>query len=377
MDFFALLLLPAAVLLTCVFDSVTGGCCTSSFTLCSEELPQACKDLRDSEEQKVLVYCQEDSNPVTIQQCQHKCKSNANVGKNAVCISAAEEAAAAAKSAAVVVQNDSAPKKAPTTTTTATTTTIKTTTTTTLPPAPVATMPAAVSASGGTGNLDTSSPAVQQIILQQVNKFRMQRKAANMLKVIWDPATAKSAQAFADKCEFKITKETKNQKCGQTTAMGDGFNNWSDAFSAWMNQGNNFQFGQKPCFTAGKEYLSYTQLVWARSYQIGCAYSPCTTKGEKDPMFVCQYCPRGNINGNCQPYLEGTDQNGGVCGKCGGLGSSKCEDGLCNNPCPFENRYKECDDIITDLAMCTDPDPDPNIAGCKATCNCRASGLIY
>ncbi|OQV16747.1 putative Cysteine-rich venom protein DIS3 [Hypsibius exemplaris] len=225
---------------------------------------------------------------------------------------------------------------------------------------------------GSLPGLDTKSPAVQHAILDIINSYRRQAKAANMLKVSWDSVAAQSAQAAADRCQLKTTSITKelSSSCGQILAMGGGYTSWADVFARWNKQKENFEFGAANCNPTGREYRAYTQLVWAHSYQIGCAMSPCADSG--GPLFICLFCPRGNKNGNCQPYLKGSSANGGVCGKCGGSNSALCSDGLCTNPCPFENSYRECDTIVN----CSDQD-DPNLEQCEATCKCRKSGLIY
>ncbi|OQV16745.1 hypothetical protein BV898_09103 [Hypsibius exemplaris] len=89
--------------------------------------------------------------------------------------------------------------------------------------------------------------------------------------------------------------------------------------------------------------------------------------------------PSSNFNGNCEPYLAGTPSNGGICGKCGGADSDLCDDGLCTNYCPYENRYKDCDERFPDAESCNDAtNPNsPNRPGCEATCNCRSTEQIY
>ncbi|GAU91405.1 hypothetical protein RvY_03663 [Ramazzottius varieornatus] len=79
-------------------------------------------------------------------------------------------------------------------------------------------------------------------------------------------------------------------------------------------------------------------------------------------------------------FTPGTPANGGVCGKCGGQGSATCPDGLCNNACRFQNNFDNptCDSLVpaNNPTFCQNTN-DQIVAGCQATCNCRAQGLIY
>nr|CAD2201681.1 unnamed protein product [Meloidogyne enterolobii] len=57
---------------------------------------------------------------------------------------------------------------------------------------------------------------------------------------------------------------------------------------------------------------SCTQMIWAESFKIGCAYIDCPIYN----YFVCKYSPKGNIPG------ESIYQKGSLCTKCGYFGCS-------------------------------------------------------
>uniref|UniRef100_A0A914N0M2 SCP domain-containing protein n=1 Tax=Meloidogyne incognita TaxID=6306 RepID=A0A914N0M2_MELIC len=57
---------------------------------------------------------------------------------------------------------------------------------------------------------------------------------------------------------------------------------------------------------------SCTQMIWAESFKIGCAYIDCPIYN----YFVCKYSPKGNIPG------ELIYQKGSLCTKCGYFGCS-------------------------------------------------------
>ncbi|OQV15577.1 putative Cysteine-rich venom protein ophanin [Hypsibius exemplaris] len=274
----------------------------------------------------------------------------------------------------------------PTTTTTTTTPTTTTTTTTTTKAATAAPAPACTSI------LDTRCAGTQQLILDLVNNVRREAKAANMLKMQWDPVAAQQAQAWADKCVAVHGPDVRNSSvfssCGQNIANGNGIQSWNFTFTLWDNEKSLFTIGQVPCSDDIFHSIGhYTQDVWATSWQIGCGFSACPNPVGN--FFVCNYCPPGNSNGNvCLPFIPGTAANGGPCGKCGGLNSPRCDNGLCTTPCLVSNQFSNCDvpdpknpamfpALITDTSVCTSRPNDQFVQACKASCQCREQGLIY
>ncbi|XP_070611837.1 glioma pathogenesis-related protein 1 isoform X2 [Erythrolamprus reginae] len=76
----------------------------------------------------------------------------------------------------------------------------------------------------------------------------------------------------------------------------------------------------------------YTQVVWATSHKVGCAYVYCPYLDGKEKhsnILVCNYAPAGNYRG-VRPYKEGIP-----CSNC--PQGDTCKDNLCRNP----NREKE------------------------------------
>ncbi|OWA53851.1 putative Cysteine-rich venom protein natrin-2 [Hypsibius exemplaris] len=179
--------------------------------------------------------------------------------------------------------------------------------------------------------LDATCAANQKVILKTINAVRRGVKAADMLVVSWSPAAAVLAQKVADNCGGPAhDANTDRPGCGQNSASGseNSFpNGWPDVFQLWDGEVADFVYGAPDAQCTSKGVIGhYAQDVWASSNTIGCGFALCSD----GVRMTCNYCPPGNYRGRkCTPYLEGTDENGGICGKCGGEGSATCPDGLC------------------------------------------------
>jgi len=75
---------------------------------------------------------------------------------------------------------------------------------------------------------------------------------------------------------------------------------------------------------SGGECGHYTQVVWANSRYVGCAFRRCPHK----VVTICNYWPAGNLNyPTIKPYTKGP-----ACSKCAS-GAGRCKNKLCNWQC--------------------------------------------
>lgn len=65
---------------------------------------------------------------------------------------------------------------------------------------------------------------------------------------------------------------------------------WTQTIEAWYNEEKKYSY-QTPGFNSNTGH--FTQLVWKRTTQVGCALSYCDNI--KGNIYVCEYEPRGNI----------------------------------------------------------------------------------
>ncbi|KAM8820091.1 glioma pathogenesis-related protein 1-like [Eudromia elegans] len=166
------------------------------------------------------------------------------------------------------------------------------------------------------------------------NDFRskVNPPASNMLRMSWDPALAKTAKAWAKKCQFKHNIYLKKPGKVHPTFTPVGENIWTGtatffsvdgALSDWFNEIQSYDFNTNSC---SDQCGHYTQVVWATSYKVGCAVHFCDTVEYfpgllKAAHFVCNYGPAGNYP--TKPYKVGRS--------CSGCSNDKCANNLCEN----------------------------------------------
>ncbi|XP_029452886.1 cysteine-rich venom protein triflin-like [Rhinatrema bivittatum] len=195
--------------------------------------------------------------------------------------------------------------------------------------------------SSSISSLLTTLITVQNAIVDEHNEIRRNvvPTASNMLKMKWNATVAANAQSWANTCNLYPSladaRKINGISSGENLYMSSSISLWSKAIQGWNKESKDFEYG-KGAITEGAAVRHYTQVVWYKSSEIGCAYAYCPTV--KYPhYFVCQYFPAGNIQSQInKPYKEGTP-----CGDC----PNDCDNGLCTNPCPHKNKFSNCDDL--------------------------------
>uniref|UniRef100_A0A8D0HQH5 SCP domain-containing protein n=1 Tax=Sphenodon punctatus TaxID=8508 RepID=A0A8D0HQH5_SPHPU len=146
--------------------------------------------------------------------------------------------------------------------------------------------------------------------------------ASNMVKMEWDSATAESAKRWANKCTLSHSPSAERNgiSCGENLYMSSQPDSWSAAIQDWYDEVKDFKYGVGAT-KAGAMIGHYTQIVWFKSFQVGCAAAYCPL-AIKEYYYVCQYCPAGNL-----PSKISTPYNAGQsCGDC----PQACDNGLCS-----------------------------------------------
>uniref|UniRef100_A0A8C5XWS2 SCP domain-containing protein n=1 Tax=Microcebus murinus TaxID=30608 RepID=A0A8C5XWS2_MICMU len=140
---------------------------------------------------------------------------------------------------------------------------------------------------------------------------RVEPPAADMKFMSWDAGLAKMAKAWANKCIFQHNS-CLDQSYGCYAAFEYvGENIWlggtriftpNAAITSWYNETEFYDFDSLSC---SKVCGHYTQLVWAKSSNVGCAATMCPNLGgPSTAIFVCNYGPAGNF-ANMPPYTRG------------------------------------------------------------------------
>uniref|UniRef100_M9SZR9 CRiSP-Cyl-1 n=1 Tax=Cylindrophis ruffus TaxID=186578 RepID=M9SZR9_CYLRU len=209
----------------------------------------------------------------------------------------------------------------------------------------------------------TSRIGKQREIVDKHNHLRrtVRPTASNMLQMKWNSNAAANAQRWANRCSFAhspVSLRTIGElRCGENLFMSSHPYSWSALIQAWYDEVKNFRYGIG-AVPANAVIGHYTQVVWYNSHLIGCAVAHCPRSRFKY-YYVCHYCPAGNIVGSiATPYKAGP-----TCGDC----RSACVNGLCTNPCRYQNNYSNCKALVK-----THKCQSAWIrTGCRASCFCR------
>uniref|UniRef100_A0A8C3PBI8 ShKT domain-containing protein n=1 Tax=Chrysemys picta bellii TaxID=8478 RepID=A0A8C3PBI8_CHRPI len=209
--------------------------------------------------------------------------------------------------------------------------------------------------------LSTDRADQQKEIVDKHNALRrgVMPTARNMLRMEWSPTAAENAKSWANECTLSHSPESRRTTtvgCGENLYMSTAPNSWSDAIQAWYNEVGNFMYGIGPT-TPDAVIGHYTQVVWYKSYQIGCAVAFCP-ESEYNYFYVCHYCPAGNIN----TLIKTPYKSGAACEDC----PNACDDGLCTNPCKYMDKYTNCG-TLKELFGCSHSMVKEN---CPASCKC-------
>uniref|UniRef100_A0A674J4E1 Peptidase inhibitor 16 n=1 Tax=Terrapene triunguis TaxID=2587831 RepID=A0A674J4E1_9SAUR len=147
----------------------------------------------------------------------------------------------------------------------------------------------------------------QRLIVAMHNHYRSQvsPRAADMLKMSWDPDLEAFAKAYAAKCIWGHNKE-RGRRGENLFAITDEMD-VEVALDQWYNEHEHYNLTTSKC-SVGQMCGHYTQVVWANSERIGCGMQFCKTlHGVEEPdlyLLVCNYDPPGNVRGR-KPYKEG------------------------------------------------------------------------
>ncbi|XP_022415592.1 GLIPR1-like protein 2 [Delphinapterus leucas] len=154
-------------------------------------------------------------------------------------------------------------------------------------------------------------------------------RGANLRFMTWDVALSRTARAWGKKCVFERNIHLEERKMAHPRFNGIGENMWvgpeneftaSIAIRSWFAQRKKYNFEKNSCSDNCSNYL---QLVWDKSYKVGCAVTPCSRIGhiKHAALFICNYAPGGSLSRS--PY-----QRGLMCSRCSSY--DRCTDFLCS-----------------------------------------------
>ncbi|BFZ03588.1 hypothetical protein BsWGS_06627 [Bradybaena similaris] len=160
--------------------------------------------------------------------------------------------------------------------------------------------------------------------------------AGDMLLMKWDPEVEMNARHWAEACVRTATGGFTHDSLrfipgrfslGQN--IGWGQPNITKAIDEWFAEKANYdpRFGEMlNGLPDDKNFGHYTQIVWARTSQLGCAASIC----DKTKFWVCEYGRGGNVLPFSSPYTK-ANTRGELCKKKTAEGLCDCGDLICEN----------------------------------------------
>ncbi|XP_037540507.1 peptidase inhibitor 16, partial [Nematolebias whitei] len=140
----------------------------------------------------------------------------------------------------------------------------------------------------------------------------------------WDSSLKLMAEAYAAKCIWNHNPEL--EETGENLYAGTGPLDFAQAVEKWFMEHLDYDFQNNTCDEV-KMCGHYTQMVWADTHRVGCAFHLCDKMDgldweDRTSFLVCNYFPAGNYEG-VRPYVEGD-----WCSRCP-ENLQKCENNLC------------------------------------------------
>lgn len=178
----------------------------------------------------------------------------------------------------------------------------------------------------------------EELLVELHNHYRGQvsPSASAMLPLRWDPSLKVIAEGYAAKCIWNHNPELEDT--GENLFAGTGPLDLREALEKWFLEHLDYDFQNNSC-DEDKMCGHYTQMVWADTHRVGCAFHLCNNmeglEWERVSFLVCNYYPAGNYEDE-RPYVEGD-----WCSRCP-ENLQKCE----NNLCVADTVEDDDDDIV-------------------------------
>ncbi|XP_057449459.1 STS14 protein-like [Lotus japonicus] len=150
--------------------------------------------------------------------------------------------------------------------------------------------------------LDSVVPQLSAEAKEFLDAHNWARAEVGVEPLEWSEALAKDAGLFAryqrDRLGCKLANFSHN-KYGSNQDLGGMGWTPSVAVQDWVNEKEFYSYRTNSCVAPSFPCWHYTQVVWRKSKQVGCAQLTCVV--DKLILTICFYDPPGNINGE-SPY---------------------------------------------------------------------------
>ena len=165
--------------------------------------------------------------------------------------------------------------------------------------------------------------------------------ASDMLQMYWDESIAVKAQQYTNKCQFQHSPREYRiigkMKLGENiymsmtteTTLDPNLMEWEAGIKDWYSEIKDYQKEIVDRFVSGGPTIGhFTQVIWSRTYLVGCGFCSYIDKGQLTKLYFCQYGVAGNMIGspnyksgvpasNCPIGFQPSTVNPGLCCKTG------------------------------------------------------------
>jgi len=168
-----------------------------------------------------------------------------------------------------------------------------------------------------TGEHDHLTDEEVEFVLKNHNYWRslVRPNASNMLQMEYDDDLAHRAKEYSSECQPTPSTDRSSSKfdyVGENIYFNDNvtvtLESLYKAISSWGSSAGFYRYADNFC---SKNCDSYKQMVWAKSYAVGCGVSTCHNVLYNDSvvaegqLVVCNYGPSSNNITGQQPYKTG------------------------------------------------------------------------
>ncbi|ODV58808.1 CAP domain-containing protein, partial [Ascoidea rubescens DSM 1968] len=149
------------------------------------------------------------------------------------------------------------------------------------------------SPSSSSTSVETPVETLKSYLSELLNNHNAKRALHGVSDLVWDEEVYQYAKSFADAYSCPADGMLSHSDGSYGENLAAGFSSAASVVDAWYEEIQYYNFNN-PGFSMATGH--FTQLVWASTDKLGCAYKDCNTIYGR--YVVCNYSPPGNVIGH-------------------------------------------------------------------------------